>query len=269
MRARRRTDRAQTAALQVNTQSDAFPRLIISLLLLFTVYFMIFFLAGCATTQDLPPHPPKYVYQEEKAPQSSVNSLWHDTASLYEDRKARRLNDLVTIKVVETITASGKASTTTGRNSSSSYELTDLFGMNRDFNIQNLPFIKDFYKGKNAAGLPAPFTPSASGKSTSAFDGSGDTSREGKLIGTITAKVVEVMPNGTLVLESRKDTTINKEKQTLVLRGMIRPDDILPDNSILSSYVADAQIFYVGQGVIQEKQTPGWLTRILDQAWPF
>ncbi len=261
-------DNRETAVLQ-KKQKDAFPRLIISLLLLITVYYMVFFLTGCATTHDLPPHPPKYIYKDEKVQQSSVNSLWHDTASLYEDRKARRLNDLVTIKVVETVTASGKVSTTATRDSSSGYELTDLFGMNKDFNIQNLPFIKDFYKGKNAAGSPAPFTPSASGKSTSSFDGSGDTSREGKLIGTITAKVVEVMPNGTLVLESRKDTTINKEKQTLVLRGMIRPDDILPDNTILSSYVADAQIYYVGQGVLQEKQSPGWLSRIMDQVWPF
>lgn len=263
------SDNPESAVMEKKMRQDAFPRLVISLLLLITVYYMLFFLTGCATTQDLPPHPPKYVYREEKVAQSSVNSLWHDTASLYEDRKARRLNDLVTINVVENITASGKANTKTSRDSSSDYAMTDLFGMNKDFNIQNLPFIKDLYKGNNAAGVPSPFTPTASGTAKSNFDGKGDTSREGKLIGTITAKVVEVMPNGTLVLESRKDTTINKEKQTLVLRGMIRPDDIQPDNTILSSYVADAQIFYVGQGVLQEKQSPGWFSRIMDQVWPF
>ncbi len=262
-------DNSETAAQEKKMQRDAFPRLVISLLLLITVYYMVFFLTGCATIPDLPPHPPKHVYREEKVAQSSVNSLWHDTASLYEDRKARRLNDLVTINVVENITASGKANTKTSRDSSSGFAITDLFGMNKDFNIQNLPLIKDFYKGNTAAGPQLPFTPTLSGTATSAFDGKGDTSREGKLIGTITAKVVEVMPNGTLVLESRKDTTINKEKQTLVLRGMIRPDDILPDNTILSSYVADAQIFYVGQGVLMEKQSPGWLSRIMDQVWPF
>lgn len=264
MRRRVSAKSAESAVLQETMHKDPFPRLIISLLLLIAVYSTVFFLTGCATTQDLPPHPPKYVYREEKVAQPSANSLWHDTASLYEDRKARRLNDLVTIKVVETITASEKASTKATRESSSDYAVTDLFGMNRDFNIQKLPLIKDFYKGSGAA-----FTPSASGTAKSDFDGKGDTSREGKLLGTITAKVVEVMPNGTLVLESRKDTTINREKQTLVLRGMIRPDDILPDNTILSSYVADAEIFYVGQGVIQEKQSPGWLSRIMDQVWPF
>ncbi|MBI5634153.1 MAG: flagellar basal body L-ring protein FlgH [Nitrospirae bacterium] len=257
-------DNTETVVLQKKMQKDAFPRLVISLLLLITVYYMVFFLTGCATTQDLPPYPPKYVYREEKVAQSSVNSLWHDTASLYEDRKARRLNDLVTIKVVENVTASGTASTKASRGSSSDYAVTDLFGMNKDLHLQDVQIIKDLYKGKGAV-----FSPTLSGNATSTFDGKGDTSREGKLLGTITAKVVEVMPNGTLVLESRKDTTINKEKQTLMLRGMIRPDDILPDNTILSSYVADAQIFYVGQGVLQEKQAPGWLSRIMDQAWPF
>lgn len=244
-------------------------RWMVSPIIHYSLLITVFLFTGCATTHDLPPHPPKYVFREEKVAQSSVNSLWHDTASLYEDRKARRLNDLVTINVVENITASGKANTKTSRDSSSGFEIKDFFGMNRDFNIQNLPFIKDFYKGNNAAGAQLPFTPSLSGTAKSAFDGKGDTSREGKLIGTITAKVVEVMPNGTLVLESRKDTTINREKQTLVLRGMIRPDDIQPDNTILSSYVADAQIFYVGQGVLMEKQSPGWLSRIMDQVWPF
>ena len=251
------------AGMQEQSSPDAFPRLIVTLLLLITLYYMIFFLAGCASIHELPPQPPKYVYKDEKPLQASSNSLWQDSASLYEDRKARRLNDLVTIRVSENTTASGGASTNATRNSSGDYAVTDLFGMNLDFNIQNLPLFNGFYKNG------AVFTPTAKGSATSDFDGKGDTAREGKLLGTITAKVVEVMPNGNLVLESRKDLTINNEKQTLVLRGMIRPDDILPDNTILSSSVADADIFFVGDGVLQEKQKPGWLTRALDQVWPF
>ncbi|NTU41863.1 MAG: flagellar basal body L-ring protein FlgH [Nitrospirales bacterium] len=227
------------------------------------ICFSSLFLAGCATTQELPPRPPKYVYNTEKAPQSSVNSLWHDTASLYEDRKARRLNDLVTIRVVENTTASGTTSTKASRDSSGDYALTQLFGMNKDLNIQNIPLVKEFYKGGAA------FNPAIKGSGVSEFDGKGDTARAGSLIGTITAKVVEVMPNGNLVLESRKDLTINDEKQTLVLRGLIRPDDILPDNTVLSSSVADADIFFVGDGVLQEKQRPGWLVRFLDKITPF
>jgi flagellar L-ring protein precursor FlgH len=77
------------------------------------------------------------------------------------------------------------------------------------------------------------------------------------------------MPNGNLVIESRKDITINREKQILVLRGMIRPEDIGNDNTVLSSRVADSEVYYVGDGVIQDKQGPGWLVRFLDKAWPF
>ncbi len=223
--------------------------------------FALFF--GCATSPELPPPPPKYVYQEEKTATASTNSLWRDTASLYEDVKARRLNDLVTIRVVENITGSGKADTTTSRDSSADYGLTDLFGMNNDFNLHNVFGLKDFYKGSNV------FSPTVKGSGKSDFTGKGDTTREGKLIGTITAKVVEVMPNGTLVLESRKDITINREKQILVLRGIIRPDDIASDNTVLSSKVADAQVYYVGDGVIQDKQGQGWLVRLLDNVWPF
>jgi flagellar L-ring protein precursor FlgH len=261
MRGNEINDRTEEFRASLNT--DAFSRLIISLLVLFTASYMLFFLAGCATSPELPPHPPKYVYSQEKLPEASTNSLWRDSASLYEDRKARRINDLVTIKVVENITGSGTASTKASRDSNADYALTDLFGMNTDFNLHNAFLLKDMFKGANV------FSPTVKGNAASDFEGKGDTNREGKLLGTITAKVVEVMPNGNLVLESRKDLTINDEKQTLVLRGMIRPDDVLPDNSIQSSLVADADIYFVGNGVLQEKQKPGWLTRILDQVWPF
>lgn len=251
--------------IQERMTPDSFTKLVMSLITLFSAFYVLFFMTGCASTtvHELPPHPPKYVYKNEKLPEASPNSLWRDTASIYEDRKARRVNDLVTINVVENIAGSGTAETKTSRESTADYSMTDLFGMNLDFNIHKLPLINGMYKGANV------FTPTVKGGSSSTFDGKGDTTREGKLLGIITAKVVEVMPNGTLVIESRKDLTINNEKQILVLRGMIRPDDVQPDNSIQSSYVADAEIFFVGNGVLQDKQKPGWLTRLFDNVWPF
>ncbi|PJA56905.1 MAG: flagellar basal body L-ring protein, partial [Rhodocyclales bacterium CG_4_9_14_3_um_filter_68_10] len=78
-----------------------------------------------------------------------------------------------------------------------------------------------------------------------------------------------VMPNGTLSVESRKEITINNEKQVLILRGLVRPEDISVANMVASSKVADAEIFLVGDGVLQEKQRQGWLVRILDGVWPF
>ena len=222
-------------------------------------------ISGCATpSAELPPPPPKYVQpMEYDIVHHSANSLWNDSANIFEDTKARRLNDIVMISIVESLSGSGTADTNTSGDSSADYSLSDLFGMNKDFNLQNAFLLKDFYKGSNV------FTPSVAGTGKTDFKGKGDTNREGKLIASISAKVVEVMPNGNLMLEARKELTINNEKQILVLTGMIRPDDIDSNNTVLSSKIADAQIYYVGDGVIQDKQSPGWLVRIMDKVWPF
>lgn len=207
--------------------------------------------------------PPKY-YQDIQRPEvKNEGSLWARGASLFEDKKARRVNDLVTIIINESTAAQKKASSASARDSSSDYGLTNFFGMNNDFNIQNLPLLNGFYRGENI------FSPNVSGSARSNFKGDGNTSRTGTITGTITAKVVEVLPNGNLVLESRKEIIVNNEKEILVFRGIVRPDDIAPNNTVLSQYVADAQIFLVGEGTIGDKQSQGWLVRFLDKIWPF
>jgi flagellar L-ring protein precursor FlgH len=232
-----------------------------SLPLLCSVFGLLFF-SSCASPPKLPPQPPRYVYQnhqteERKAPVAGSNSLWNETASLYEDVKARRLNDLLTINVVENISGSGTADTSAARSSTADAGLTAFLGVPMNLNRANL-----WGKGNG-------FSPSINGSMSDDFKGSGATTRAGTLVGTITAKVVEVMPNGTLAIESRKEITINNEKQILILRGMVRPDDIAVDNSVLSNRVADAEVFFVGDGVVNSKQDTGWLVKIIDKVWPF
>ena len=212
---------------------------------------------GCATTPKLPPHPPQHVYKQEQVQTTSANSLWTDRASLYEDVKARRLNDLVTINVIENITGSGTADTTTSRNSSVDAGFDTFLGASTS--IKGIPF---FGKGKA-------FSPKIVGSMQDDFKGTGQTTRAGMLIGTITARIVDVMPNGNLLIESRKDITINREKQILVLRGMIRPEDVANDNTIPSDRIAGSEVYFVGDGVLQDKQGPGWMVKFLDNAWPF
>jgi len=220
---------------------------------------------GCASpARQLPPPPVKYVDRVEKRTTGpSANSLWDDSEGLFLDIKASRLNDLVTIRIVETSSGSGAADTDTSRESNAEYELETFFGMNNDFNLQNAFFLKDFYKGANI------FIPEVKGNAKSEFKGKGETNRDGELIATITAKIVEVLPNGNFVLESRKELTINNEKQILIMTGMVRPVDISTGNVVLSTKIADARLYYVGDGVIQDKQSPGWLVRILDNLWGF
>lgn len=210
------------------------------------------------------PMPPRYVESKSTEVKPTEGSLWRDNASLFEDRKARRVNDLVTILITETTTATKKASTNTSNTSSASYPTPSIFNIDKmDFGIQNLPVIgPGLYKNNK-------FNPNASGSSTGSYTGTGDTTRQGTLTATITAKVVEVLPNNNLVLESRKEVLVNNEKEIIVLRGIVRPDDISTNNTVLSQYVADAQIYMIGDGAIADKQSQGWLVRFLDGIWPF
>ena len=83
------------------------------------------------------------------------------------------------------------------------------------------------------------------------------------------ADVVAPLPNGTLVIKGNREIRVNNENQRITLSGLIRPVDISPDNTILSSYVANARIEYTGSGSVSDKQRPGWLTRFIDFIWPF
>lgn len=239
-------------------------------LILIIAVFAMTAITGCANglreAKEIKegPMPQRYVSTKAaKEPEPSDGSLWRDNASFFEDRKARRVNDLVTIVINESTSASKKATTSAKSDSKASYGIDDIFGMSTDWYLHRYPLIKGLYKGGDT------FSPSAKGSSNSDFSGSGDTTRQGKLTGTITAKVVDVLPNGNMVLESRKEVVVNNEKEILVLRGIIRPDDISYNNTIGSQYVADAQIYMVGDGVLDDKQSQGWLVRFLDKAWPF
>lgn len=214
-------------------------------------------LTGCSGLKDAreirsAPMPPRYVETKEREMPVSEGSLWVNRMFLYEDLKAGRVNDLLTILITETTSATKKAVTNANRDSTADNNITNLFGMK----VDNTPVLNDLSKG-------------ISGQGKSDFKGSGDTSREGTLSATITAKVVEVLPNSNMVVESRKEVVVNNEKEIIVLRGIVRPQDISANNTVYSQYVADAQIYLVGDGVLDDKQAQGWLVRLMDKVWPF
>jgi flagellar L-ring protein precursor FlgH len=229
------------------------------------IYLLLFVIAllvsGCSSAHNVPPPSPSYIKRSTQAgyvpPPASPGSIFQDRASLYEDLRARRLNDLVTVLIVEKVTGSKKAETKTGRESTFDASISKFFGMPLNLNLSNL-----YGKGNT-------FSPSVGSSIETDFQGTGETSREGSLKGTITARVVDVLPNGNLVIESRKEITLNFEKQILVLKGIIRPEDISTANTIESTRIADAQIYLVGEGIVDEKQAPGWLGRFMDRVWPF
>lgn len=189
-------------------------------------------------------------------------SLWEDrSADFYMDNKARRVNDIVTVKVEEISTASQQVSTKTSRDSSILASITKFLGSPLHFGLEN-------FWGKDDTGTDLPLKPEITSSAKSSHSGSGKISGSGNLIASITAKVIEVMPNGNLIVKGRKEVTIDKEKRLIILSGILRPEDIEFDNTVSSSKIADARIEYTGTGVISDKQRPGIYHRVFDWLYP-
>jgi flagellar L-ring protein precursor FlgH len=93
--------------------------------------------------------------------------------------------------------------------------------------------------------------------------GGGRSVRSGDLTGHITVRVAEVIPNGNLVINGNRIITVNDEKQVMEITGIVRPEDVTADNTVLSTLIADAQIKYTGKGAIAEKSHLGLLSRLL------
>jgi len=207
---------------------------------------------GCSPA--LPPPPPWNAFPPSaRVPEqpAAEGSLWRPGSrlgDLYSDLRARHVGDVVTVRIVENAEALKSASTKTSRDSSLSASVTSFFG---------------------APLSVGGFKPEASGSLKNDFEGSGTTQRKDTLVATMTAKVVDVLPHGLLRVEGYREVIINNERQYIILRGVVRPEDIACDNTVLSSSIADAQIAYAGQGVVSDKQKPGWIGRLLDHFWPF
>jgi flagellar L-ring protein precursor FlgH len=188
---------------------------------------------------------------------TELGTIWRgETAAsnFYLDQRAKAIGDIITIKITEDSQASEKATTDLGRASAINAGISNYFGWEVKYpalhpNINKEALIK--------------------ASTSNTFNGTGETKREGSLSAIISARVVEVLPNGNLAIEGKRELYINNEKKEILLQGMVRPRDIAYDNSVLSSQVADAKVIYTGIGVIGEKQRPGWLTRAFDIIWPF
>lgn len=205
------------------------------------------------------------------SPRPSKGSLWPGQTShnmFFADNKAHTINDIVTIEIVESSTASKQATTKLGRSSELSATATGLFGLETKLNSR-----LGRVQTSNAAGTSkAAALDLANILKTSTqndFDGSGVTTRSGQLSGKMTALVKSVLPNSNLKIEGKRVVTVNGEEQVMVLAGIIRPEDIDSNNVVLSTYIAEAKISYFGMGVVGDKQKPGWMTRIFDKVWPF
>lgn len=164
-----------------------------------------------------------------------------DKPSMFEDQKAKRPGDLVTVIIVEQAQARQTASTSTGKDS----EVSVGPGM----------------------GVLADLIPLLRVGGGDSFAADGSTTRGGSLTANITTRVMEVLPNNTMRIEGTQKITINGEEQEIVITGLVRSQDVAPDNTILSTFVADAEIAFLGTGIVADKNNPGIITRLFN--WLF
>lgn len=189
--------------------------------------------------------------KEQPAAPSAEGSLWVNSgrrSDLFRDFRARDVNDIVTIRVVESTLASSSADAKSSKDSSVSAEIDALFGLENS--IKELPNLVD-------------------AKANSSFEGAGSTSRSSSLKTAVSARVVKVLPNGNLLIEGVRDVRLNNENQTIAITGVVRPEDISADNVVLSSAVAQMSVRVQGKGFVSEPLKPGWLYRILSGIMPF
>lgn len=179
---------------------------------------------------------------------------------LYEDRRARRVGDLVTIVLAENTDAKVEADTDLIKDSDTDISNPLLLGSPVNFSA---PGILPLLSNSNNS-LQTQFA------SSTDFEGESETSQRNKLTGSITVTVAEVLPNGYLYVQGEKLMALNKGDEYIRISGIIRPDDIQTDNTVLSTKLADAQIAYAGRGPMNDANSIGWLARFFISAiFPF
>lgn len=216
---------------------------------------VVLLLGGCSS----PPPVSSKVTVPPLPPPKTVGSLWQEEngrAYLYEDMRAMRVGDVLTVKIVEKHKGSKSADTAAQRESTVQNRL-----IGSGMGYLGLPGIRVSDETRRGFGIDA--------EANSKFGGKGATSREGTLTGTISTIVTEVLPNGDLRIEGRREVTVNSEKQLMTISGVVRRVDVDTKNTVLSSAIADAKIEYAGLGVLDDVQRPGWFVRILDWVYPF
>ncbi len=206
--------------------------------------------AGCASSSKVDVREPTSAAPAASAAQAGAGgSVYNESLyrPLFEDRRARRVGDIVLVTINERLSARRKANSSTSRTGSTSVDVPI---------VQGLP-------GKSFRGAQL------SAQSDNKFDGGGETSSDNVFSGTITTTVIEVLPNGNLVVAGEKRLGVNRNAETLKFSGVVNPLTLGPANTVASTQLADVRLDYKGSGIIDEAQTQGWLARIFNWILPF
>jgi flagellar L-ring protein precursor FlgH len=186
---------------------------------------------------------------------AQAQSLWHDDISrpMFADKRGTGIGDILTIVVQENTTANKNNETKTEQSSSLSAAITSFL----------------FSPGASKLLTQGGQLPAMAYNSDHKHDGSGAINDSESIVAHIAVTITDVLPNGNLVVEGKRETSFSGENQTIILRGMVRSDDVAADNTVLSYNVADATIQIIGKGTVTDSQNKGWFNRIWDKLNPF
>lgn len=185
-------------------------------------------------------------------PQRTDGSLYQDSygMSLFDDRKAHYVGDVITVTLSEKTVSKKSSGVAVKKDSSVDMDAGTVLGG-----------VAPAYKGLG-------FETSIEQKRN--FSGDADADQSNSLEGNITVTVAEILPNGNLIVRGEKWITLNRGDEFIRISGIVRPEDIAPDNTIISTRLANAKISYSGTGALADSQSMGWMSRFFNSGyWPF
>ncbi len=214
----------------------------------------ILVLAACSAQNQVKPGDPYFapvIAMSNDVEAAQQGSLFVGTGGmeLFSDRKANRVGDIITIVLNERTVSQKTNNVSVTKDSDMSFNAGPIFG--RAPSISNLNLETDIQQERD-------------------FSGAADADQSNSLQGNITVTVVDIMPNGNLVVRGEKWMTLNRGDEYIRISGILRAEDVDPNNTAPSNRLANARISYSGTGELAESNQMGWLTRFFNTAiWPF
>ncbi len=202
---------------------------------------------------------------------AQAGSLWREGLTeergMFADKRAKRVGDIVTIVISETASLNNTLDLKTNKESKAGVEgfVTNLLNQF----ITGIPnaLLGKMQKPSDSVVIPSLPTLPVSGANS--YNGGGEINNKQTISARAAVQVIDVLPNGNLVVEGTREISFSKERQFVTLHGIIRPYDIQPDNTVASSNVADAQVRVLSEGELTDAQKKGWLLKINDKINPF
>lgn len=207
--------------------------------------------AGCSTVPPTNVHQPMSARPSPRFEMPSGNGAIYQASGsrpLFEDRRARFVGDTITVKITESTTASTKSNNKLDQSNAQKFGLGASTGM---------------------FGRVLPGAADLSASSSTAFSGKGEAANNNVFTGNMTVTVIDVMPNGNLLVSGEKQVAIGHEQEFVRISGVINPSFVDAFNTVESSRIADARVEYKSAGQISDGQVMGWLARFFLNVMPF